>query len=159
MHWREKNTFIHFSKMFWLFMLKACNKAKTFFLVVDLFYAKTFHIKHQIDILKGYSLIGLLERKSKCYLGEKAKIFSVELVKTFINELPEEIFLLINVFYMYIFFMCINECSRNWLFDHCYISNQLGFSSMSLDKNNFSYSNTLYLSLSKDRIELASGSS
>ncbi|PSN38549.1 hypothetical protein C0J52_14813 [Blattella germanica] len=57
----------------------------------------TLNVKHGIDISQYTKLYSLLKQKSVGYNGKKAKIFSTDEIKTFIDEAPDNTHLLIKV--------------------------------------------------------------
>lgn len=57
----------------------------------------TLNVKHGIDISQYKKLYSLLKQKSVGYNGKKAKVFSTDEIKTFIDEAPDNTHLLIKV--------------------------------------------------------------
>ncbi|XP_023311992.1 uncharacterized protein LOC111691272 isoform X1 [Anoplophora glabripennis] len=72
------------------------------------------NINHNINISKYKKLQALLKRKSEGYVGKKAKIYSPEQIKTFIDEAPDERFLFLKVAMI---FGIMGACRRHELHD------------------------------------------
>lgn len=57
----------------------------------------TINIRHEVDISKYYKLIAFLKRKSEGYTGKKSKTFLPEEIEKFLNEAPDQLYLMQKV--------------------------------------------------------------
>ena len=99
MDWKVKQNITSFSENVMIVnfeQLSESNKASTLWVHYSILKT-TLNIKHKLDISKYAKLYTLLKRKSEGYQPKKSKTFSPTEIKTFIDEAPDDKYLLLKV--------------------------------------------------------------
>ncbi|PSN31360.1 hypothetical protein C0J52_23830 [Blattella germanica] len=114
MEWRVRKNVTSFSENALLIYFEEMSKTmKSSTLWTHYSVLKTtLIVKHGIDISKYRKLYSLLKQKSIGYSGKKANIFSTNEIKTFIDEAPDDTYLLIKVA---LIFGIMGACRRHEL--------------------------------------------